>query len=67
MTSSNGNIFRITDPLSGESIDHRLIQRWILLTMASDTELWFFSLMRAKTNGYTNEPLIVWDVIVTSQ
>ena len=32
MTSSNGNIFRFTDPLWGESTG----QRWIPLTKASD-------------------------------
>ena len=36
MTSSNGNIPRITGPLWGESIGHR----WIPLTKASDSELW---------------------------
>ena len=38
MTSSNGNIFRVTGPLWGESIGHR----WILLKKASDAELWCF-------------------------
>ena len=38
MTSSNGNIFRITGPLCGEFTGHR----WIPLTEASDEELWFF-------------------------
>ena len=38
MTSSNGNIFRVTWPLWGESISHR----WIPLTKASDAELWCF-------------------------
>ena len=35
MTSSNGNIFRVTGPLCGEFIGHR----WIPLTNASDAEL----------------------------
>ena len=35
MTSSNGNIFRVTGPLWGEFTGHR----WIPLTKASDTEL----------------------------
>ena len=34
MTSSNGNIFRITGPLCGH--------RWIPLTKASDAKLWWF-------------------------
>ena len=38
MTSSNGNIFRVTDPLCGEFTSHR----WIPLTKTSDAELWFF-------------------------
>ena len=38
MTSWNGNIFRVTDPLCGEFIDHR----WIPLRKASDAELWCF-------------------------
>ena len=38
MTSSNGNIFRVTGPLCGEFVGHR----WIPLTKASDAELWFF-------------------------
>ena len=38
MTSSNGNIFRDTDPLCGKLICHR----WIPRTQASDAELWCF-------------------------
>ena len=38
MTSSNGNIFRVTGPLCREFTGHR----WIPLTKASDTELWCF-------------------------
>ena len=37
MTSSNGNIFRVTCPLYGELTG----QRWIPLTKANDAELWF--------------------------
>ena len=40
MTSSNGNIFRITGPLFGESTGHR----WIPLTKASYAERWWFIL-----------------------
>ena len=36
MTSSNGNIFRLTGPLFGEFTG----PRWIPLTKASDAELW---------------------------
>ena len=38
MTSSNGNILRVTGPLWGESIGHQ----WIPLTKTTDAELWFF-------------------------
>ena len=38
MTSSNGNIFRITGPLCGEFTG----LRWIPRTKASDAELWCF-------------------------
>ena len=38
MTSSNGNIFRVTGPLCGEFTGHR----WIPLAKASDTELWCY-------------------------
>ena len=36
MTSSNGNIFRVTGPFCREFTSHR----WIPLTNASDAELW---------------------------
>ena len=38
MTSSNGNIFRVTGPLCGEFTG----LRWIPGTKASDAELWCF-------------------------
>ena len=38
MTSSNGNIFRVTGPLWGEFT----CQRWVPHTTASDAELWCF-------------------------
>ena len=38
MTSSNGNIFRVTGPLCGEFTGHR----WIPRIKASDAELWCF-------------------------
>ena len=40
MTSSNGDIFRVTDHLWGEFTGQRLIPR----TKASDAELWCFLL-----------------------
>ena len=39
MTSSNGNIFRITGPLCGEFTGHR----WIPLTKASDAGRFLWS------------------------
>ena len=48
MTSSNGNIFRVTGPLSGEPR-----HRWIPLTKASDEAL-IFSLIWCWTNGLAN-------------
>ena len=49
MTSSNGNIFRVTGPLRVEFTDHR----WIPFTKASDAELWcFFSC--AWINSWVN-------------
>ena len=38
MTSSNGNIFRVTGPFCWEFTGHL----WIPLTKASDAELWYF-------------------------
>ena len=49
MTSSNGNIFRVTGHLCGEFPGHR----WIPLTKASDAAL-MFSLICAWTNGWAN-------------
>ena len=62
MTSSNGNIFRVTGPLCGELIGHR----WIPRTKASDAELWcFFALAASElTVEYTIAKLVIWDDIV---
>ena len=48
MTTSNGNIFRVTGHLRGEFTGHQ----WILRTKASDAEL--FSLTCARINGWVN-------------
>ena len=48
MTSSNGNIFRVTGPLWGESTGHR----WIPLTKASHAEFWCF--LWSEPNGWAN-------------
>ena len=44
MTSSNGNIFRVTGHLCGEFIG----SRWIPHTKASDAELWCFHLSASE-------------------
>ena len=49
VTSSNGNIFRVTGPLCGEFTAHRRIHH----TRASDAELCFFSIC-AWINGWVN-------------
>ena len=49
MTSSNGNIFRVTDHLWGEFTGYR----WTPRSKASDTELWCFFLC-AWINGWVN-------------
>ena len=50
MTSSNGNIFRVTGPLCGEFTGHR----WIPRTKASDAELWCFLWSAPRINGWVN-------------
>ena len=50
MTSSNGNIFRVTGPLCGELTGPRRIP----ITKASDAELWCFSLICVWINGWVN-------------
>ena len=64
MTSSKGNIRRVTDPLWGESTG----QRRIPLTNASDAELWCF-LWSTQTAEQKVEMPVIWDarydVIVT--
>ena len=50
MTSSNGNIFRVTGHLCVEFTGHR----WILRTGASDAELWCFLWSAPWINGWVN-------------
>ena len=50
MTSSNGNIFRVTVPLFEEFTGHR----WIPLTKASDSEPWCFLWLKPWINGWVN-------------
>ena len=59
-TSSNGNIFRITGPLWGESTG----DQWIPLTNSSDAGLWCFPLCAPEqTVEQTVGMLVIWDVI----
>ena len=50
MTSSNGNLFRVTGPLCEEFTG----DRWIPRTKASDAELWCFLWSAPWTNGWIN-------------
>ena len=60
MTSSNGNIFRVTGPLWGEFTG----DRWIPLKKASDAELWsFLWSMPEKTTEQRIETPVIWDAI----
>ena len=62
MTSSNGNIFRVTGPLCGEFTGHR----WIPHTKASDAELWCFLWSAHKTTlrQIMMETPMIWDAVV---
>ena len=60
MTSSNGNIFRITGP----SCEEFASDRWIPLTKASDAELWYFLWSAPEqTVEQTTERPVIWDAI----
>ena len=60
MTSSNGNIFRVSGLLWRESTGHR----WIPLTKASNAELWCFLWSAPeKMAEQTIETLVILDVI----
>ena len=50
MTSSNGNIFRVTGHLCGEFTG----PRWIPRTKASNAELWCFFFICVWINGWVN-------------
>ena len=60
MTSSNGNIFRVTGPLWGEYTGYR----WIPLTKASDVELWCFLWSAPEQTVEQTIPMpVIWDAI----
>ena len=56
MTSSNGNIFRVTGHLCGEFTGHW----WIPRTKASDAELWCFPLIRALSKRLSKQSWGWW-------
>ena len=61
MTSSNGNIFRVTGLLCWEFTGHR----WIPCTKDSDAELWCFLWTAPEpTVKLTMETPVIWDAIV---
>ena len=61
MASSNGNIFRVTGPLWGESS----CDRWIPLTKAGDTELWCFLWSAPEqTVKKTIKTPVIWDAVM---
>ena len=61
MTSSNGNTFRVTGPLWGESAGHW----WIPLTKASGVELWCFlwSAPEQTVEQRIGTAPVIWDAI----
>ena len=60
MTSSNGNIFRVTGPLCGDFAGHR----WIPITKASDAELWcFLCCSSEQTVEWIINTSMIWDTI----
>ena len=60
MTYSNGDIFRVTGPLWGESTGHL----WFPLTKAIDAELQSFLWSVPKqTVEQTIQTLVIWDAI----
>ena len=59
MTSSNGNIFRFSGPLLGESTGH-----WCILLTKNDLERWFFLWSALEqTVGQTIEAPAIWDTV----
>ena len=59
MTSSNGNIFRVTGPFWGESTGHQ----WIPFTKAGDAELWTNSWVNNRDAGGLRRHRAHYDVI----
>ena len=60
MMSSNGNIYRVSGLLQGESAGHRSIP----LTKAIDAELWCFHWSASEqTVEQTIETPVIWDAV----
>ena len=60
MTSSNGNIFRVTGPLCGEITGYQQTS----FIKASDVELWCFLWSAPEqTVEWTIETSVIWDAI----
>ena len=60
MTSSNGNIFRVSGSLTGESTGHS----WIALTKANNADFWCFLWSALEqTVEQTIETSVIWDTI----
>ena len=60
MTSSNGNIFRVTGPLCGEFIGHW----WIPRIKVSGAKLWYFLWhAHGQMAEQTIKTLVIWDAI----
>ena len=61
MTSSNGNILCVIDPLWGESTG----LRWLPLTKASDAEIWYFLWSAPEqTAEQTIERMMICDAVL---
>ena len=61
MTSSDGNIFRVTDRLWGETTGHW----WITPTKASNAELWcVLCCVPEQTPDQTVDMPVIWDTMV---
>ena len=57
MTSSNGNIFRVSGHFCGEFTGHR----WIPRTKACDAELWFF--YQRLNERLSKQSWVIWDAM----
>ena len=63
MTSSNGNIFRVTDPLCGKFTGHRWIGEFPSQRPVTRSFDDFFLSASEQTVELTIETLVIWDAI----